>query len=73
MFFHPQCHKQLQANLIYALDVYAPKELVGVGCFTVLAVVSQEYVVECDAQDGVRTTENRYDKDWRPIKIENTE
>ena len=63
----------IQANLIYALDVYAPKELVGEDCRTFLTVLKQQYVVVCDGREGTITTENRYDKDWRNIKIKNTE
>ena len=63
-----------QAKLIYALDVYAPQELIGEDCHTVLTVHEHEYAVVCVGHEGTHTTEYRYDKNWRHIKkVENTE
>ena len=53
--------------LIHPLAFTAPEGAIGKGCFAVLAASPQEYVVECDGQDG---TPAKYDASWNPIKKE---
>jgi hypothetical protein len=58
-----------EAMLIYALNVYAPKELVEEECRTVLTVAEKEYITICNDGNGKSyETVYRFDRHWRHIK-----
>ncbi len=63
-----------EAMLIYALNVYAPKELVDEKCRTVLTVVEKEYITICNDGNGKSyETVYPFDKNWQHIKKVKTE
>ncbi len=58
-----------EAMLIYALNVYAPKEIVDEKCRTVLTVAEKEYMTMCNDGNGeAHETVYRFDKHWQHIK-----
>ena len=58
-----------ETSLIYALHVYAPKEIVEEECRTVLTVVEKEYITICnDGYGESHETVYRFDKHWQHIK-----